>query len=360
MPPRRRLAPVVGKARNELRAALKYDGGTELSADSLVLVACSGGPDSLALASVAAYFGRTQQFRVGAVVVDHQLQDGSADVAARTAATLNAMGLDPVEVRTVSVQQYGVGPEAAARTARYAALDAAASQHGAHSVLLGHTLDDQAEQVLLGLARGSGTRSLAGMPVRRGKYLRPLLGLRRTEIEEICAVEGLDPWQDPSNADPAYLRSRVRQQVMPYLEETLGGAVATSLHRSARILAQDADYLDAVALAEYQKMVPQPDPGSETAGSETAVPKTVELPQARMRQLAPAIAQRVLALAVVELGGVQPSFERTLAAMALLERRGSAGPIELAGKVSVARTSRAGTSGSRAAQGKLVLMQSGR
>ena len=138
-----------------------------------ILVACSGGPDSLALAAVAAYFARRghvdgHPVSVGAVVVDHQLQPGSAEVAAATAVTLRELGLSPVQVRTVEVASTGMGPEAAARDARHAALDAAADDTGAQAILLGHTLDDQAEQVLLGLARGSGTRSLAGMRPARG------------------------------------------------------------------------------------------------------------------------------------------------------------------------------------------------
>ena len=167
-----------------------------------VLVACSGGPDSLALAAVAAYFARRghvdgHPVSVGAVVVDHQLQPGSAGVAAATAATLRDLGLSPVQIRTVDVASTGMGPEAAARDARHAALEAAADDTGAGAILLGHTLDDQAEQVLLGLARGSGTRSLAGMRPARGRLLRPFLGLRRADTLEICEVEGLDPWHDP-------------------------------------------------------------------------------------------------------------------------------------------------------------------
>ena len=144
-----------------------------------VVVACSGGPDSLALASVAAYFARRghvdgHPVTVGAVVVDHQLQDGSGQVAARTAQVLTELGLAPVEVRTVTVASAGMGPEAAAREARHAALEAAAAAQGASAILLGHTLDDQAEQVLLGLARGSGTRSLAGMAPTRVKRWNPM------------------------------------------------------------------------------------------------------------------------------------------------------------------------------------------
>ena len=152
-----------------------------------------------------------------------------------------------MQVRTVDVASTGMGPEAAARDARHAALEAAADDSGAGAILLGHTLDDQAEQVLLGLARGSGTRSLAGMRPARGRLLRPFLGLRRADTLEICEVEGLDPWHDPSNADPAFARSRTRVEVLPLLEEKLGPGVAESLARTAAILQLDADYLEDVA-----------------------------------------------------------------------------------------------------------------
>ncbi|NKX52246.1 tRNA lysidine(34) synthetase TilS, partial [Arthrobacter deserti] len=246
---KQRLDPLAGSARNQLRAVLELlpeGSGSAPGRPPLLLVACSGGPDSLALAAVAAFFGRlrrdgTRAFRVGAVVVDHGLQEGSAAVAERTRGQLEGLGLAPVQVRRVQVQGAGTGPEAAARAARYAALGEAAAEPGAAAVLLGPTLDDQAEQVLLGLGRGSGTRSLAGMPQRRGIFLRPFLALRRADTEALCRLEGLRPWHDPTNEDPAFMRSRVRSQVLPFLEEQLGPGVAQALWRSAQILRADAD-----------------------------------------------------------------------------------------------------------------------
>ncbi|WP_181038549.1 tRNA lysidine(34) synthetase TilS [Arthrobacter sp. ZGTC131] len=296
-----------------------------------ILVACSGGPDSLALAAVASYFARRghvdgHAVEVGAVVVDHQLQAGSAEVAARTAKTLRELGLSPVQIRTVDVASSGAGPEAAARDARHAALEAAATEWGADAILLGHTLDDQAEQVLLGLARGSGTRSLAGMRPERGRLLRPFLGLRRADTEEICRAEELEPWHDPSNADPAFARSRTRVEVMPLLEEKLGPGVAESLARTAAILQLDADYLEDVANNTYAAL-------AERSGPD------VSLPEAALNELAPAIRFRVIAKAAADVGGQQPSYQRLLAAEALLRRQGSAGPVELPGGVSVYRLS---------------------
>ncbi len=321
-----RLAPVVGTARKMLQDALAAAGYPDR-----VLVACSGGPDSLALAAVAAYFGRRghvdgHPVSVGAVVVDHQLQPGSAGVAATTARTLEELGLSPVTIRTVDVASSGAGPEAAARDARHAALEAAADEAGAGAILLGHTLDDQAEQVLLGLARGSGTRSLAGMRPARGRLLRPFLGLRRADTLEICRVEDLEPWHDPSNTDPVYARSRTRVEVLPLLEDKLGPGVAESLARTAAILQLDADYLEDVANDTFERLRQQ-------AGEE------ISLPEAELRDLAPAVRFRVIAKAAAAVGGQQPSYQRLLAAEALLRRQGSAGPVELPGAVSVYRLS---------------------
>ncbi|MDP5226988.1 MULTISPECIES: tRNA lysidine(34) synthetase TilS [Arthrobacter] len=317
----------------------------------LALVGLSGGPDSLALAAVAAFYARGGMFRVGAVVVDHQLQEGSAEVARTAAQQARELGLDPVRIATVQVPVTGDGPEAAARTARHAALEAAAREEGADVVLLGHTLDDQAEQVLLALARGSGTRSLAGIPRRRdfdgGAYLRPFLDLKRADTEEICRVEGLTPWHDPSNADPAYARSRVRTQVLPFLEERLGPGVAEALHRSAYILAADAAALDAEAQRHYARLREEDDDGA------------LLLSEDGLRELPEALRVRVVALAVTELGGA-PSFERMQAAVGLLKRQGSAGPVQLPGKVSVSRIPR--PKGARRGgneYGKLVLKGGG-
>lgn len=321
-----RLAPVVGTARKMLQDALAGAGYPDR-----VLVACSGGPDSLALAAVAAYFCRRghvdgHPVSVGAVVVDHQLQPGSAGVAATTARTLEELGLSPVQIRTVDVASTGAGPEAAARDARHAALEAAADEAGAAAILLGHTLDDQAEQVLLGLARGSGTRSLAGMRPSRGRLLRPFLGLRRADTLEICRVEALEPWHDPSNTDPVYARSRTRVEVLPLLEDKLGPGVAESLARTAAILQLDADYLEEVANDTFETL-------REQTGHE------ISLPEAELRGLAPAVRFRVIAKAAAAVGGQQPSYQRLLAAEALLRRQGSAGPVELPGAVSVYRLS---------------------
>ncbi|MEJ2579420.1 MAG: tRNA lysidine(34) synthetase TilS, partial [Kineosporiaceae bacterium] len=171
-----------------------------------------------------------------------------AAVAARAADTCRGFGLDPVDVLVVDAAAGpgGDGPEAAARTARYRALTGAADRYGAAAVLLGHTRDDQAETVLLGLVRGSGARSLAGMPARRGVFRRPLLDLSREGTGDACAALGLAPWQDPANADPAYARARLRP-VLRSLAQVLGPGLPGALARSAALLREDADALDALA-----------------------------------------------------------------------------------------------------------------
>lgn len=295
----------------------------------------------MALAAAAAFFTRSRSKRrtVGAVIIDHGLQAESSAVAERTRQNLEALGLSAVLVRSVHVAQgtkapgeqpsYAGGLEAAAREARYTALAEASREWGAAAVLLGHTRDDQAEQVLLGLARGSGTRSLAGMPARRefhGEvFLRPFLSLSRAEIEQLCELEGLNPWQDPSNADPAFARSRVRHRVLPELELELGPGIAAALARSASILSDDADLLDTLAAAEFSRLAVREEPAR------------IAFDLLELRALPTALRRRVLALATTSLGGEQPSFERLLAVESLLEGGGSAGPVQLAGKVAGCR-----------------------
>jgi len=223
----------------------------------LVLVACSGGSDSLALAAAAAFEAPRMGLNAGAVIVDHGLQEGSSEVADRCAGQCRKLGLSPIEVVTVQVVSSGSGPEAQARDARYRALEEVADRVGAVAVMLGHTREDQAEQVLLGLARGSGARSLSGMPARRGRYLRPFLGVARTTTAAACEAAGLTPWVDPHNSDPAYGRVRARA-LLPILEGQLGPGTVAALARSADLLREDADALDDLAALAHGGMGPGP------------------------------------------------------------------------------------------------------
>jgi tRNA(Ile)-lysidine synthase len=245
-------------------------------AGDLVLVALSGGADSLALLTAAAFEAPRCGYRVGAVIVDHGWTPDSADRTAAVAAVARALGADPVDVVAVQCDR----TEDDARRARYAALDAAADRLGATRVLLGHSLDDQAETVLMGLARGSGARSLAGMRARRGRYLRPFLDLRRDTLRAAVIAAGLEPWDDPANGDPAFARSRVRHDVLPLLDAALGPGVVEALGRTADLLAADAEALD-----QWSAEV---DPG----GLEVTVEQLSQLPAAVRRRVLRTIALR--------------------------------------------------------------------
>ncbi len=231
-----------------------------------LIVACSGGADSLALA-VSTHLVVTAASRVDpgsnhrrvlvGATVDHGLQPGSADRARGTADLLTGLGYQRTEVLTVTVGGPG-GPEAAARRARYLALQELAEQIGTPeqpcAVLLAHTADDQAETVLLGLARGSGPRSIAGMRPWRPPWGRPLLGVTRATTEATCRAAGLSPWQDPHNSDPAFTRVRLRREVLPLLEDVLGGGVRDALGRTADLMAQDLQALDDMAAAVFERV----------------------------------------------------------------------------------------------------------
>ncbi|MBB6120879.1 tRNA lysidine(34) synthetase TilS [Nocardiopsis algeriensis] len=248
--------PAVAAVRLAVRRAL-----AGLPSGTTVLTACSGGADSLALAGAAAFEAPRLGLRAGAVTVDHGLQEGSDARADDVAKVLAGLGLDPVVVRRVEVADRG-GPEGAAREARYAALAEEAAARAPAVILLGHTLDDQAETVLLGLARGSGARSLSGMAPRSGDHLRPLLGLERDTVRRACDLMGFTAWEDPHNHDPRFARSRVRHEALPALERTLGPGIAAALARTAALLRDDADALDSLAGELYaEAAVAEGDPG---------------------------------------------------------------------------------------------------
>ncbi|CAN2224331.1 MesJ tRNA(Ile)-lysidine synthase MesJ [Candidatus Nanopelagicaceae bacterium] len=220
-----------------------------LEAGDKVLVAVSGGADSLALAS--AILKESEEFAITpiAVTVDHQLQSGSSAQAEKVEKQLKEMGYGKVICKKVVVTTES-GLEAGARDARYQALSACASEEKARKVFLGHTRDDQAETVLLGLARGSGTRSLSGMAMENGIYLRPLLHITRDETVAACNEIGVQPWNDPHNGNTEFSRVRVRAEVLPIMEEKMGPGIAAALARSASILRDDADALDEIAQRE--------------------------------------------------------------------------------------------------------------
>ncbi|MFF1512380.1 tRNA lysidine(34) synthetase TilS [Streptomyces sp. NPDC058305] len=254
----------------------------------LVLVACSGGADSMALASALAFEAPKLGIRAGGITVDHGLQPGSDLRADEVVLRLTELGLGPAESIAVTVGRDG-GPEAAARDARYAALDSAAERHGATAILLGHTRDDQAETVLLGLARGSGIRSLSGMAAvsgADGRYRRPFLHLDRQTARKACMVQSLPVWDDPHNTDPAYTRSRLRHEGLPALEKALGKGVVEALARTAQLSRDDADALDTWA--------------SQAEASVRDAAGLLEC--AKLYALPPAVRRRILRRAAIEAG----------------------------------------------------------
>jgi tRNA(Ile)-lysidine synthase len=250
-----------------LRRAVATAALAHLSDADRWCVGLSGGADSLALAAVAARLRPTT-----ALIVDHGLQSDSCRVAATAREQAIAVGCVAAQVLRVEVGSAG-GPEAAARVARYAALDTA--RDGA-PVLLGHTLDDQAETVLLGLGRGSGPRSIAGMRPWDPPWCRPLLGVRRALTNAACEELGVTPWQDPHNADPRFARVRLRAEVLPLLEDVLGGGVAEALARTATALREDNDALDEQAAHATAGMIP---------GDGPAVARLADLPAAVRRRV---------------------------------------------------------------------------
>lgn len=227
---------------------------SDLEAGDLVLVGLSGGADSLSLLKCALHVGNERTISVGAVIIDHQLQAESANTSNRVAGIARELGADPVLVINVDVAKgpSSGGMEAAARNARRIAFNNVLTEHKAKAILLGHTLEDQGETVLLGLARGSGARSLSGMRAKEGIYRRPFLGITRQIVRD--EVSDLDVFEDPHNSDLKYSRVRVRNLVLPVMETQLGPGVTQALARSADLLRDDADALDALARFEITRV----------------------------------------------------------------------------------------------------------
>ena len=311
------MATALLDLRNAVRPFLE-----NLTAGDCALVAVSGGADSLALAYALIKEAPDLAINLIAVTVDHQLQSGSADQAAKVQAELKAMGYQEVIIEKVSVKEKS-GLEADARTARYAALDAVAHAYGATQIFLGHTRDDQAETVLLGLARGSGTRSLAGMAVINGKYARPFLQLTREQTVQACQEAKLNPWSDPHNENAKFSRVRVRNSVLPVMESEIGPGIAAALARSAAILRDDADALDEMAQAVISRV------------------DLKDLDCAALAELPRAIRSRVLRAAIYLAGapGGSLSADHLSAVESLVTSWHGQGEVSLPGGVKVARIS---------------------
>ncbi|THJ75576.1 hypoxanthine phosphoribosyltransferase [Candidatus Frankia alpina] len=327
--------PAVAAVRLAVRNAV-----ADLDPGELVLVACSGGPDSLSVAAALAFVAPRRALRAGLLVVDHGWDPGSAERARGVAELGRVLGLRPVEVLTAHAPR----SEGAARDARRGALLAAADRLGARVVLIGHTLDDQAETVLLRLARGSGARSLGGMRPRDGLLRRPLLRLRRAQTRAACLAERLPVWDDPTNSDPVFARARVRHRVLPLLEAELGPGIAESLARGAELLRADADALDTAATDAYAVTAAVTAPGGPGSGPRTgpiaaaAADSTggeVGFGVATLAALPAAIRGRVLRRAALDLGASASALraEHVWAVEELVTRWRGQKPVPLPGGV---------------------------
>ena len=295
---------------------------TDLSAGDTVLVAVSGGADSLALAAGLLTEAKEKAIRPIAVIIDHALQPNSADIAMNTKAELAKAGYTNIEIKRIKVEITD-GMEASARRARYAALNEIAESTNAVAIFLGHTRDDQAETVLLGLARGSGTRSLSGMAERIDKYRRPLLSITRSQTEAACKEVGIKYWNDPHNQSMEYARVRVREKVLPLMESEIGPGIADALTRSAKILRDDADALDQWA----EEVLDEIDP--------------IEIDIETLASLPRAIRSRVIRKAIYLAGAPSGSLsaEHLEPVEALVTAWKGQGPVSLPGGVTVARIS---------------------
>jgi tRNA(Ile)-lysidine synthase len=299
-----------------VRAAVRRFLAAHQTGDA-VAVACSGGADSLALAAATVHCAGRLGLAVHGLVVDHQLQPGSRAVAQTAAQALRRLGCTTVRVLQITVDGPG-GPEAAARRVRYAALRAAAPAGAL--VLLGHTLDDQAETVLLGLGRGSGPRSVAGMRELDPPWGRPLLGVRRAVTAAACAALDLAPWADPHNADPRFQRVRLRTEALPLLEDVLAGGVAQALARTAGQLQEDLDLLD------------------EQAGALLAAARRdTDLEVAALAQAPAALRRRVLRRWLLDAGVAELTDAHLRAADDLIGRWSGQGAVRLPGAVELCR-----------------------
>jgi len=310
------MTTAVPAVRSAVRHWLeKYEAGDK------VLVAVSGGADSLALAYALSVEAKKLAITVIGVTIDHQLQSESGIQAQKVVTQLQSFDIDCVVMKvTVDIKE---GLEASARKVRYQAIEEIAQEKNAVAVFLGHTKDDQAETVLLGLARGSGTRSLSGMAHHNGIYVRPLLDITRTQSEEFCNEVGLAFWSDPHNQDQQFARVRVRTEALPTLEKTIGPGISDALARSAHLLRDDADALDHWAKREEIHL------------------DLADLECAHLETLPRAIRTRVLRSAIYAAGAPSGSVsaEHVSAVEALITAWSGQGALNLPGGVKVERIS---------------------
>ena len=238
----------------ELRQAVRF-WFEKLEPNSKVCIGVSGGADSLALAAAAKLESKNFSIDLVAVIVDHGLQANSAEIAEFAKQQLIKLGFQDIFVGKANVQITD-GLEASARRARYKVFQQAIETYNPNTFLLGHTKNDQAEGVLLGLARGSGTKSLSGMQEVSGIFVRPLLGIDRATTEIACHESNIEYWVDPHNSNQDFTRVRVRDNILPLLENDVGPGIIDALARSAKILREDATALDEWAENVFRQVEP--------------------------------------------------------------------------------------------------------
>ena len=289
-----------------------------------ILLAVSGGADSLLLAAATNLEASKVGIQLSALVVDHQLQNGSGEVALSAQKKLIELGITEANISQVEVigNVGNGGMEAAARRARYEALDTEADRIGAVAIFLGHTEDDLAETVLLGLARGSGTRSLSGMAFHAGRYVRPFLELTRAQVLIACKESGIEFWSDPQNEELSFARVRVRNEILPKMEKEIGPGISKALARTSRILREDADALDLIAGDIYASLA---DPA--------------QIPIELISELPIAVRKRVIKRAIEAMGAPTLSAEQILEVEALVGAWKGQGAVALAGGITARRDS---------------------
>jgi tRNA(Ile)-lysidine synthase len=280
VPQRKRLSPAQGEIRHAVREVL----ASHTKPGQKLLIAVSGGADSLALVSAALFEAKKLELQVATVTIDHGLQKASARVTEQTLEKLHQIGITEAWSKKVKVGSRG-GPEAAARDARYKALESVRIQSQSDFIVLGHTANDQAETVLLGLTRGSGAKSLSGMSARSDRLLRPILSIERKTTEQFCKDERISPWQDPQNKDLKFLRVRMRRVILPFLEKQLGKGIFGNLIRTSSQLQEDDQYLSSISDKAFKKL-------AKTSS------RTVTLDQPGLAKLSAAVRNRVIKSAI--------------------------------------------------------------
>ena len=308
------------KALAEVRAAVRgvLD---RLQPGSRIGIAVSGGADSMALAIATKMESEEGAHQLTALIVDHRLQAGSDRIAAEAKQTLQRIGIEEVEILEVDVEITD-GLESSARRARYGALEEYAKKNGIDPILLGHTKNDQAETVLLGLARGSGTRSLSGMARDKGIFIRPLLGIERKTTAQSCEDLDIGYWQDPHNEDERFTRVRARRLLVE-MEREIGPGIVDALARSADLLRDDADALDGLAKEFFERIDPR------------------DIDVTTLARLPRALRTRVLRMAIYAVGAPSGSLsaDHIAPVEALVSDWHGQGPSSLPGGVKVERKS---------------------